>query len=77
MSIDKLAIWTVYENPSDYPDMYVARLWEIGGRSAIAATGQLMVEKRLFKLRQRLRKLGLFCMPRQDDDDPVIVETWM
>jgi len=69
-----LTMWTVYEHPSDWPDWYVARAWEIHSDGP-RATGNMHMARTLYDLR-KLLPYGLFCMPRQNGDDPCIVEVW-
>ncbi len=71
---DPLPIWTVYENPRDYPGQFVARKWLAGRR--VQATDEVRVAQSLQQLRECLPP-GLVCLQRQDGDDPAIVEVWM
>lgn len=72
-----MQMWTVYERPSDFPDDYVARRWDIvrGAREPIAS-GVLFAAKTLEQLRELLPE-GLHRMPRQEGDEPQIVEVWL
>ncbi len=73
MSLD---MWTVYDHPTDYPDHYVARKWLI--KSTVAEpepTDEILLETDLAALRMKLPP-WLYCLPRQDQDDPCIIETW-
>ena len=70
-----LEIWTIYRRPADYPIFYVVR------RSFVRDGGWLEndPEARLAIDLDEARKLipwGLYRMPRQEDDEPQIVETW-
>jgi hypothetical protein len=67
-----LPIWTIYEQPEDFPNCFVARLW-LGEE----ATAEIMVCPDLEPIREALRQKGLVVIPRDDDDDPVIVESWL
>jgi hypothetical protein len=72
-----LPMWTVYEHPKDYPDAYVARLFEVDADGP-RATGSVIIMKNLDDLRDVLAfQLHLTCLARNDVDDPVIVETWL
>lgn len=67
----------VYENPYDYPDDYVARVWETVWPKPkpmnIAITRNSLKE-----IREDIMAAGFgIRIPRADDDDPHIVETWM
>lgn len=68
----RVPIIAVYKNPSDYPEQYVARLWDIHKRP----TRFVMVKESLESIRQNI----LATMTRLDpcqDDDPILVETWI
>lgn len=72
---DDLQIWTVYDHPTDHPHAFIARLWIVRqGREY--ATNQLIEADTLDALRAKLPP-GLYRMPRDVGDDPVIVETWI
>jgi hypothetical protein len=66
----ELPIWTVYQHPRDMPDAYVARLFLTG-----KPTEQVVQAPTLDEVRALIPP-GLYRMPRQPGDDPVIVETW-
>jgi hypothetical protein len=72
---EKLVIWTVYDNPLDMPGFFVARahIVEDGFSSPTAA---MFIGLSLAEVRRQLPP-GLFCMPRQDGDEPHIVESWL
>lgn len=72
---DKLAIWTVYERPKDFPESYVARMWEVTAQGPQPT--QTIVEGDLEFVRAAMRAMGLVKLLRADGDDPVILETWM
>jgi len=40
-------------------------------------TGEVFVGDTLGEVRQRMRNLGLVCLTRHPEDDPVIVEVWL
>lgn len=69
---DGLPIWVVYDHPSDWPTYFVARQW-VGE----TATGNMMMDTDLERLRDKLEGLGLVHLDRMDGDDPVILETWL
>ena len=72
-----LRIWIVYKHPADYPDSYVARLWEIGINGP-RATDSIIIRETLEDLRDMLEfEMHLSKPMRQPADDPVIVETWL
>jgi hypothetical protein len=74
-----LTIYVVYHNPTDYPGKFVVR-----GQSIVADdphvhidADPLTVATSLDDAREPLLGFGLYRMPRQRGDDPVIVETWI
>jgi hypothetical protein len=70
--ICRVPIVAVYENPSDYPGKYVARLWDIQRRP----TRYVMVKDDLESIRNNIPKT----MKRMEpcpQDDPILVETWI
>jgi hypothetical protein len=70
-----LSLWTIYDRPLDHPDGFLARRHESGetfkGPTSDAFTGDLET------LRQTFRRAGLTVIPREPNDDPRIVETWL
>jgi hypothetical protein len=70
-----LVIWTVYERPRDYPRMFIARPHFIADGASHALPVHLVGETRI-ELLERL-PYGLTRMPRDEADEPHIVETWL
>ena len=64
-------IITVYNGPKDYPDKFVARLWDIDKPTQYIITKDSMEEIRM-AIPYGMTKLEPF-----KTDDPIIVETWM
>lgn len=65
----------VYKNPRDYPDFYVARIWD-GARNL--PTDKLIMRETLQEIREDIKAIGFTIrLTRQPGDDPVIVETWI
>jgi hypothetical protein len=64
-------IWTIYYNTSDHPGMYVARRFDVD-----VPTSDMFVADTLDEVRALLPP-GLYCLPRNVKDDPVIVEVWV
>lgn len=71
-----LEMWTVYWSPLDYPGQFVARKCLIGGAPELQMTNDMYTAATLEELRDLLPP-GLVLMPRDESDDPVIVETWI
>jgi hypothetical protein len=75
MTDDALALWTVYDHPSDFPDRFIARLWLVS-RTGTVMTEETVSAATLEELRDRLPS-GLCRLDRDPSDDPVVVETWL
>lgn len=71
-----LRMWTIYKHPKDYPDSYVARLWEADAGGP-RMTASVVIASSLEFLREQMMDMGLVKLDRQPDDDPVIVEVWL
>ena len=69
-------VWTIYRHPSDYPEDYVARLWE-SDSAGTRPTGSIVVSPKLEIVRDHMRELGLTRLERDPGDDPAILETWI
>ena len=70
-----LSMWTIYNHPADYPNYFVARRWEVqAGKES--PTTDVLLDVDLDKLRAKLPP-GLYCLPRFQGDDPVIMEVWL
>jgi hypothetical protein len=72
-----LGIWTVFDRPSDYPDKYVARRFDVDANGP-RATESIIIMDDLDKLREMLAfEMRLTCLDRLPQDDPKIVEVWL
>ena len=69
-------IWTVYEKPRDYPTGWIARMHEADG-AVVKPTGYVIKAVELEPIREKLARAGLVCIPRQEDDEWEIVESWI
>lgn len=70
-----LAIWTIYKNPRDYPESYVARKF-----LADKPTGELLTAPNLQAIRQAVQNMTdyeLVRIERAECDDSVIIESWL
>jgi hypothetical protein len=75
--MDTMSIWTVYDNPADYPGKYVARRFDIdaGGPKP---SSSIIIAQSLEMLRDILQfEMHLTCLARSPEDDPKIVESWL
>jgi hypothetical protein len=72
-----LNMWTVYDHPSDFPESYVARRFEVGGRHLQPFATTDIIQGELSIIREGFRQCGLTCLVRSDGDDPKIMEVWL
>lgn len=73
-----LSTWTIYDHPSDFPDNYVVREFRIqAGSDPILGQAHLFLT--LAEARDALQQLApsAYCLARQPEDDPTVVETWL
>lgn len=68
-------MWTIYFDPSDHPGVYVAREFKIT-REGPVPSPFASVSPTLEHAREGISE-GRVCLPRSEDDDPVIVESWI
>jgi hypothetical protein len=71
--------WVIYEDPSDYPGMYVVRRFKIGradGKSVIVEDPEPMIVTDSLDQAREVIPAGAYCLGRHPDDDPVIYEVW-
>lgn len=73
--MNALELWTVYDRPADFPSSAVARHWLVGPDGAASSDG-LLIAPSLDLLRAML-PAGMVVIPRDERDDPAIVETWL
>lgn len=72
----KLAMWTVYDHPLDFPDKFVARRFDVDADGP-KPTDEVIVSKHLYIVRECMAVRGLVCLTRNEGDDLKIVETWL
>lgn len=63
---------TVYDHPADYPDKYVARVFDMNRPTNLAAIADTYEE-----LLEAIPTRSMTKMERSPKDDPVIMETWI
>lgn len=69
----KVPIIVVYEHPSDYPQYYVARVF-----NADKPTDTIMLKDKLAEIQDDIRKhTNMMFMLRGVEDEPCIVGLWM
>lgn len=74
MASDPLSIWTVYDKRLEPPASFVALRWLVGREQV--ATPDILVAATLQEIRSLL-PLGLFCLTRDVNDEPTVVESWL
>lgn len=67
----KAPIICVYKSPADYPDQFVARLWDLD-----RPTRYIAVAGTLEEIRATIPE-DLIRFRRDQSDDPCIVESWI
>lgn len=78
MSKLKKKIYVVYDRPLDAPDYYVVRRHLITIEGSIPDPDPFVAfSNDLAFLRHALLSAGFSLLPRHQDDDPVIIETWL
>jgi hypothetical protein len=70
-----LAIWTVYDRPTDHPDGFIARMYVLE-RGASRPTDKTL-KGELEDIRKIFWSAGLMKLSRQEGDEPQIVESWV
>lgn len=71
---DPLVMWVIYDKPADFPHYFVLRPCRIEA-DQILFSQNFFLARSLEEVRTFI-PLGLFRLPRQDGDEPQIVETW-
>lgn len=72
---DPLIMWVIYEKPSDYPNCFVLRPNLIEADRVIPLS-RCFLAPSLEEIREYV-PVGLYRLPRDENYDPVIVETWL
>jgi hypothetical protein len=54
-----MKLWTIYERPAEYPNLYVARESEVGGNEDAPRTKRMKFSSDLSALRKQMEQLGL------------------
>jgi len=68
--------WTIYRHPLDFPDHYVVRQWWVLEGGVLVAKLVGIVCHSLEEAREQIPPSAI-CIPREDADDAVIVETYL
>lgn len=76
MACECLTIWTIYDNPSDFPGWVVLRGHEVGP-GVTSPRSDAFVVRQVEQAREVCRRMGLTCIGREAADEPQIVENWI
>ena len=72
-----LKMWVIYQRASDYPGVFVARLWTSSAGEALPSPEAKTAET-LEELREFVRSHGFTSRIERDaSDDPTILKTWL
>ena len=66
-----MPIITIFNSPTEYPGKYVARVFDVGRPTNLAAVADTYEEL------QQAIPAGMVRLERNEKDDPVILETWI
>jgi hypothetical protein len=72
-----LPLWTVYDHPRDYPEVYVARMSVVLSGGTCRITDEVILSGNLQLVRNALHAKGLVPIERDPRDDPKIIEVWI
>ncbi len=53
-----MKLWTIYERPAEYPNLYVARESEVGGNEDAPRAKRMKFSSDLSALRKQMEQLG-------------------
>jgi hypothetical protein len=72
-------LFAVYYQPSDYPESYVVRAYEITVGGPVPDQAPLAIAAELLEARRAIRRVapGSVRVERYPYDDPVLVEVWL
>lgn len=69
----KLKIFHLYDHPDDYPDFYVVKSVTIEAGNVIPDRQPYMKSVSLEKIQDELEWQGLVVLPRDENDDPKLI----
>ena len=67
----RMPVITIFWNPKDLPNKYVARVFDLDRPTMLAAVADTLED-----IRSCVPE-GMVRFPRTEKDDPVVVESWM
>lgn len=73
-----LSVWVIYDKPKDFPGMFVARR-HVAADCETRPTSEFFTSETLDGVRSYVKRMNpnLVRRPRDEGDDPTIVETWL
>lgn len=71
----ELVMWSIFERPADFPDGFIARKFVITS-GEVTPTRDAMVCRQLEPIRNEMMRRGLYCLPREERDPPMLLESW-
>jgi hypothetical protein len=77
MMMPLLQLYTVYQDPDDYPDEIVVRRWTVQAGRPTPEKELFLREPDLQTVREKLVNLNLVCLGREPEDDHAVLETWV
>jgi len=72
-----IELWTIYDNPSDFPGQFVARRFDMTPGQEPRPTSEALLGKDFSDIEAHFIKNGYVWLPRNSGDDPVIVGTYL
>lgn len=72
---DVMCGWTIYCRPADFPNHYAVRMWVVN-EGQVIMHGLAVLCDTLEEAREQVPQ-NTICIPRDANDDAVIVETWL
>ena len=70
-----MELWTVYDRPADHPQHCAVRKVLVADDGLSPADTQLF--QSVLEARAALARRGLIRVPRAQEDEPALVETWL
>lgn len=74
-----LSLYVVYERPLDFPNEFVVRKYVMSGLGNFPTASSSVVLRSVEyePIKEALGLMGLYCLGRDQHDDPVIKESWV
>ena len=70
-----MELWTIYDRPADHPRHCTVRKVLVADDGLSSEDTQLF--QSVLEARSALARRGLIRVPRSQEDDPALVETWL